>query len=83
MDSIQRVEEYLFGILDKKYCLFFYYASILMFIFFVFGCLGVFISAMKSKTFTSLDTFESLSYLINYFLGYFSTRLLYSMCLKL
>jgi hypothetical protein len=72
-----------FGPLDKEYCLYFYYLSILFAIVFVLIAFGVFISVFKGyKKMDFKIALNLLMLLINSFLIYFVNRLLYSMCIK-
>lgn len=74
------IERYLFGPLDKKYCLLFYVFSVIMFIVFVIGLFGFVFNMYKGKKMDSTQTFLVLYSLLATFLGYLSYRLLNSMC---
>ena len=72
--------EYLFGPLDKGYCVYFYYLSIIFFAIFAISFFLVVVNLLskkKSMSFTSI-------YLVltQPFLMYFINRLYYSMCVR-
>jgi hypothetical protein len=79
----------LFTPLDKKYCNYFYYMSVIsfviFFILFVVGIMALVGSLIKKKLF-SLDmlniVMHSSSLIISTFLAYLVNRIMYSMCIK-
>lgn len=73
----------LFIPLDKKYCIYFYYISVISFCFFIL----IFLSTLWCLVFKTkkVDLFfytNSVSLMISTFLAYFVNRLMYSMCVK-
>lgn len=77
------LEKYLFGALEKKYCNFFYFFAVIMFVFFAMGVFGLLMKVLKGgkKSLSSLE-FTLISYnLLLTFVSYFTYRLLYSMCI--
>ena len=75
---MQQVLDALFSPLDKKYCLYFFYVTVLAFIAFAIVVVGVLQKLMgKGKKNLTL-----LLALVGPFLLYFQSRLLYSMCVN-
>lgn len=73
----------LFTPLDKKYCIYFYYLSVISYFLFIFIIIGlVFKIFFHSKKTDSYIFINSISMLISTFLTYFVNRLMYSMCVK-
>jgi hypothetical protein len=71
----------LFGPLSRDYCLWFYFLSILGFIWFVFYAISaIYLGIVKRKG--SDYWMASFSIAIAYFIFYFQNRLLHSMCNK-
>ena len=71
----------LFSPLGKEYCQFFYYLSVLGFIFMaIVLLLGLFIGITKKKGFSFY--LRMLSLALGYGIFYFQNRLLYTMCNK-
>lgn len=71
--------ETVFGPLSKKYCMYFYYLSVLGYILFILAILSalyLFMTTKQSMAFLVQMLFASLGYGI----FYFQNRLLYSMC---
>ena len=71
----------LFGPVSKKYCSFFYYYSVICFIFYmmaVFGIVAYGIKHGKGAYYYAFSIVASSIYLI----GYFQNRLLFSMCTR-
>ena len=71
--------DYLFGPINRKYCIYFYILSVIGFIYFAtFIVSGIYIGIAKRKT------IEYYLYLVMgasvFFLFYFQNRLLYTMC---
>ena len=82
MKSGDSLENYLFGPLDKSYCLLFYVFSVIMFILFVLAILGLVMNFVKGKRMSMVE-FGLVAYsLLATFLSYLSYRLLYSMCIS-
>ena len=70
----------LFGPLDKSYCVYFYYVSIVFFCFFLLSCFAVLKNLLSSKKFL---TFTQIYIVLSQpFIMYFINRLYYSMCLN-
>jgi len=73
----------LFTPLDKKYCNYFYYLSVISYFVFIFLVLSFLL--MVVFHFKKLNLYISLnliSVIISTFLSYFINRLTYSMCVK-
>jgi energy-coupling factor transporter transmembrane protein EcfT len=71
--------DYLYGPLSKKYCLFFYYLSVIGFVLLVFVVLyTVYASFSKKLPYHFYASMFSL--FVIYSISYFQNRLLYSMC---
>lgn len=73
----------LFTPLDKKYCNYFYYMSVLSYCFFIFMVVLLIWSLVFH--FKKIDTYICLNFsniIISSFLAYFVNRLMYSMCVK-
>jgi hypothetical protein len=71
--------DYLFGPLDSEYCLYFYVLSILAFVSFLMIIIGSVIMTLQGK----MDSKVAVTMLFTalmYFVSYFQSRLLYSMC---
>jgi hypothetical protein len=74
----------LFGPLDRKYCNYFYYMSVLSFIIFCISFIGIIFSVfhlIKNKK-NVLNVFFSSNLLISSFLAYLVNRLMYTMCIN-
>jgi hypothetical protein len=75
MDKINNI---FFSPLSKKYCVYFYWISVAMFIalvsMIITGIISLFVMGYKAKLSTILFNIFIV------FLGYFQNRLLYSMC---
>jgi hypothetical protein len=73
----------LFTPLDKKYCDYFYYLSVITYCFFIFMILSlVWGLIFHSKKFDLYICLNSISLIISFFLSYFVNRLMYSMCVR-
>lgn len=70
------VEDMFFAPLGKEYCLYFYYSSIISFIFFAAGLVGGVYHVMQKK----MNVFSLVMGLLSPALLYLNNRLLYSMC---
>jgi len=71
----------LFGPLDKKFCLYFYYLSVFAFAFVVLTIIS-FLWVGISKKLDSRHYIHMFYIALIYFVFYFQNRLLYSMCSK-
>ena len=73
----------LFTPLDKKYCNYFYYMSVITYCFFIFIILlfawSLLFHSKKMDLYICLNT---VSIIITSFLAYFVNRLMYSICVK-
>jgi len=73
----------LFTPLDKKYCNYFYYISVITYCFFIFMVLlfawSLVFNYKKMDLYICLN---SISIIMSFFLSYFVNRLMYSMCVK-
>ena len=70
----------LFGPLGKEYCIWFYFLSILAFLWLVFAIVpAIFYGIFKKKDFGYFVGILLGS--VNLFIGYFVNRLLHSMCM--
>ncbi len=70
----------IFGPLDKKYCLFFYYIAVIFFVYMVFVIVTMFYNAVKNTGSTQYYIY-SIGLLLSFALSYFQNRILYSMCI--
>lgn len=70
----------LFGPLNKEYCLYFYFLSILGFLFMFVIIISFIFIALKTKKLEHSFVVSSLSLASLYFILYFQNRILYSMC---
>ncbi len=78
MDSLNNK---LFGPLDKKYCNYFYYLTVFIFILFILSILTFLYSAIVNKfSIAQLALFLYMS--LVYGAMYLQNRLLYSMCIN-
>ncbi len=76
------IMEFLFGPLPKKYCNYFYFVSIFMYIIFLFSVFS-FIGLFFAKKATPVPVyFLNLLIVVYNFVLYFVSRLLYSMCIN-
>jgi hypothetical protein len=73
----------LFTPLDKKYCNYFYYMSVITYCFFIFMIILLLWSLIfHSKKIDMYSGLNFISLIINTFLTYFVNRLMYSMCVE-
>jgi hypothetical protein len=71
----------LFSPLDKKYCMYFYYLSFISFCFMLFSIIGLILlltEYQKNKYMIA----SNISTIFMLGIGYFSNRLLYTMCIR-
>ena len=66
----------LFSPLSKEYCLYFYYLSVISFVFLFVALYNGIVLLIKGKT----NFIQVILHLLAPFLLYFNNRLLYSMC---
>ena len=70
-----------FGPLSREYCAYFYFMSILFFVFFILSIIGVLSAVfMKGKKVDFMFIVNSSMLLFNTLLAYFVNRLLNTMC---
>lgn len=72
------VQDTLFSPLSREYCVYFYYTSVIAFLFFVAALVGGLYQVFSG----SLNIFSLILGLLSPALLYFSNRLLYSMCVS-
>ena len=77
-----RVFGNLFGPLSREYCLWFYWLSVLGFVFFVLTIVGGLIMLLSAKKFSPELLHSVVMTSIMYGIFYFQNRLLYSMCIQ-
>jgi predicted membrane-bound mannosyltransferase len=82
MSSGLSLENYLFGPLDKRYCLLFYVFGVIMFFVFIVGLLGFLYNLFKGKKMSTSELFFMAYSLLASFLGYLTYRLLHTMCVS-
>lgn len=70
----------LFGPLDKSYCNYFYFVSMFSFILLILSILSLLYSLVILKVRSQFMIINSITVMFSLFLGYFSNRLLYTMC---
>lgn len=73
---------YFFGPLPKEYCLYYYFLAILSALIFVMTFLSFVLIVVKSKKIKSGMWFGMFNTLLTIFIGYFVSRLMYTMCIK-
>ena len=70
-----------FGPLSREYCAYFYFMSILFFVFFIMSIIGVLSAVfMKGKKVDFMFIVNSSMLILNTLLAYFVNRLLNTMC---
>jgi hypothetical protein len=74
--------DYFFGPLPKEYCLYYYYLTIFSAIIFMLTFFSFSMVLMKSKKIKSNTLLSMFNVLTSLFIGYFTSRLLYTMCVK-
>ena len=70
----------LFGPLDKKYCVYFYFLSIILFIFLIGSTISLITLFFKKYDKTVL--FNNSFVVVNLLIAYFVNRLFYTMCVS-
>ena len=70
----------LFGPLNVGYCNYFYYLSVIALIMLILTILSLLYSLLILKVRSQFMVMNSITIMISLFLGYFSNRLLYTMC---
>jgi hypothetical protein len=69
-----------FGPLNKKYCNYFYFLSIILFVFLIVS--GISLITLFFKKFDKTVLFNNSFVLINLFIAYFVNRLFYTICVS-
>jgi len=69
----------LFGPLSKKYCIYFYYLSVIGFILLLLVLVSSIYIALVTKK-SGIFTYQMIMVALGYLIFYFQNRLLYSMC---
>lgn len=83
MNSDGSLENYIFGPLDKQYCLLFYVFAVLGFFSFAVALVGAVVGIVNgTKKFSITEMFFIAYSLLMSFLIYLQNRLLYSMCIN-
>ena len=70
----------LYGPLSVKYCLYFYILSVIMFLTFIFSLGNILLKLVRQKSSDGTNMLLHINILISAFVGYFTNRLMYSMC---
>lgn len=70
----------LYGPLAVKYCLYFYILSVIMFLTFLVLLGNILLKLVRQKSGDGTNLLLHFNLLVSVFIGYFSNRLLYSMC---
>lgn len=70
----------LFGPLGKNYCSYFYYVSAFSFLLLIMAILSFIYMVLFSKVRSSFMMINGLTTIFTLFMGYFTNRLLYTMC---
>lgn len=73
---------YFFGPLPKEYCLYYYFLAVISAFIFVLTFLSFVILVVKSKKIKAGMWLGMFNTLLSIFIGYFVSRLLYTMCVK-
>lgn len=74
--------DYLFGPLDKKYCAYFYYLSVIGYILMLLVLLTLILLIFNDKKIDLKMVFFSIYMIVIYFIMYFQSRLLNSVCIS-
>jgi hypothetical protein len=83
MNSSGSLENYIFGPLDKQYCLLFYVFAVLAFFSFAVALVGAVVGLLNGSYKLSVTELFFVAYsLLMSFLLYLQNRLLYSMCVS-
>jgi hypothetical protein len=73
---------YFFGPLPKEYCLYYYFLAVISAVIFILTFLSFVILVIKSKKIKAGMWLGMFNTLLSIFIGYFVSRLLYTMCVK-
>lgn len=77
---MHNIMDLIYGPLGKEYCMYFYYLSIIGFVFMFIILITLIISIIKSKKVDQAVAMQSFTVALVYFIFYFQNRLLYSVC---
>lgn len=72
----------LFGPLDRQYCLYFYYVSVIGLLLTALSLVSLVGYLLKAKKKEPVNVFNILLISISYFFMYLSSRIIYTMCVK-
>lgn len=70
------------GPLDKKYCYYFYFLTILFFVGFILSGIQVLSMVVSSRKIMSVNNLNGLFVMAHSFVFYLVNRILYNMCLN-
>jgi hypothetical protein len=73
---------YFFGPLSKEYCLYYYFLAVISAVIFALTALSFIVLIVKSKKIKGGMWLGMFNTLLSIFIGYFVSRLLYTMCVK-
>jgi hypothetical protein len=73
---------YFFGPLPKEYCLYYYFLSVISAIIFTITLISFVVAIVKSKKVKIGMVISMINALLSLFIGYFVSRLLYTMCIR-
>ncbi len=73
---------YFFGPLSKEYCLYYYFLAVISGIIFTLTALSFVVVIVKSNKIKAGMWLSMFNTLLSIFIGYFVSRLLYTMCVK-
>lgn len=76
------LNNYFFGPLPKEYCLYYYFLAVISAVVFVITSLSFVAFIVKSKKIKIGVWLGMFNTLLSIFIGYFVSRLLYTMCVK-
>ena len=80
MSSFNAFMDAVYGPLDKGYCVWFYFLSIIGFVVFITSLLGLVIRLITDKKVDFYSIMAHLYFILTFFLMYFVNRLLHTMC---
>jgi len=78
---MSNILDYIYGPLPKKYCIWFYFLSVVGFVFFILALVSYIILAFKKRR-SGTFYLQAFSVLSVYGIFYFQNRLLYGMCVQ-
>jgi hypothetical protein len=73
---------YFFGPLSKEYCLYYYFLAVISAIIFILTSFSFIIVIIQSKKIRGGMWLGMFNTLLSIFIGYFVSRLLYTMCVR-